>query len=147
MNRAFLSTFAELAARYGIYLVAGTSMAPAQHGGTEHEVALLGDPERPPGASVYVAGTPDVYNAAYIWAPDGRLLGCSRKVNLTPRARPHGLDLIPGILGPRDVPTFDTPAGILGVAISLDAFVLSYVRYLNDRGVQLFLQPEANPGP
>jgi hypothetical protein len=44
------------------------------------------------------------------------------------------------------VPVFDTPAGRLGIAISLDAFIDTYVRRLDDQGAVLVLQPDANPG-
>lgn len=146
MNRAFLSTFGPLAARYGVYLIAGACMAPATTDATAEEEVLLGDPERPPGAPVYVARGPAVYNAAYLWDPTGAVVGQSRKVNLTAEEGPGGLDLTPATLGPTDVPILDTPLGRLGVAISLDAFVPSYVRYLHDHGAEILVQPEANSG-
>jgi len=147
MSRAFLETFAALAARHGVYLVAGASLAPATTRATAEEAALLGDPQRPRGAPVYVACGPEVYNAAYLWGPDGALIGCSRKVNLTPEEGPDGLDLTAGRLGRDDVPIFDTLAGRLGIAISLDAFIPAYIAYLDEAGAEVLAQPEANPGP
>jgi len=146
MNRAFLSTFGPLAARYGVYLIAGACMAPATAAATAEEERLLGDPQRPTDAPVYVARGPAVYNAAYLWDPMGAVVGCSRKVNLTAEEGPDGLDLTPATLGPLDVPILDTPLGRLGVAISLDAFVPAYVGYLHDHGAEILVQPEANSG-
>ena len=61
--------------------------------------------------------------------------------------RPQRTGPQPRYAGTGRCAVFDTPAGKLGIAISLDAFVPSYVEYLDQQGVEIFLQPEANSGP
>ncbi|MFQ6674357.1 MAG: nitrilase-related carbon-nitrogen hydrolase [Fidelibacterota bacterium] len=68
------------------------------------------------------------------------MLGITRKVYLTETEK--DLDVSPGRL--EDVEVYNTPFGKVGVAISLDAFTDKYVRWLDDHGCQIIVQPDAN---
>jgi hypothetical protein len=143
LYRNFVPLLQAKAAEYGVYLVACTNIAPAHRSTDPGDVATFGDVDDPARTDAWLPDGIDVYNTAFLWAPDGTLLGTTRKVFLTPPEQDL-LNLSNGALD--DVQVFDTAAGRLGVAISLDAFVPSYVHHLDDLGAVLVLQPDANPG-
>ena len=86
-----------------------------------------------------------LYNQTAIFAPDGELIGTADKVHLTPDEEQGGVDLSPGGLSALRV--FPTPAGDLGVAISLDAFRADVIGTLKASGCTVLLQPDANGSP
>jgi len=141
--RAVVPTLAAKAQALGVYLVGCTNVAPAHVSTDACDVGMFGDVDDPGRTEVFLPDGSDVYNTAFVWGPDGALLGTTRKVNLTP-PEIDILNLSNGALG--DVPVFDTPAGRIGIAISLDAFIPEYVHRLDDLGATLVLQPDANPG-
>lgn len=124
--RVYLSACRDLAREYGVYLVCGS--APLPH--FEQE-----------GGRLVVSGGA-VYNQAVILGPGGNLIGVADKIHLTPDEGPQALDLSAGRLG--DLRVFPTPAGDLGVAISLDAFKSDVIAHLDDLGTTMLLQPDAN---
>jgi hypothetical protein len=141
--RAFVPVLSAKAAALGVHLVACTNVAPAHRSTDPAEVAFFGDVDDPRRTDVFLPDGIDTYNTAFLWGPDGALLGTTHKVFLTPPER-ELLNLSPGALD--DVRVFDTPAGRIGIAISLDAFTSAYVHRLDDLGATLVLQPDANPG-
>lgn len=141
--RAFVPTLSAKARALGVYVVACTNVAPAHRSTDPTDVATFGDVDNDSATDVFLPDGPDVYNTAFVFGPDGRTLGTTRKVNLTAPEQDL-LNLSSGALG--DVQVLDTPAGRLGIAISLDAFVADYVSQLDDLGATLVLQPDANPG-
>lgn len=138
LYRPFHETLAQLAVRYNAHIVA-TTLAPRLRRSTDpREIARWGAH----GADVvYLPEGPDVYNAAFVFGPDGSELGRVNKVFLTEDERAM-LDLSPGRL--EDVRVIETAAGRLGVAISLDAFTPEYLRWLDERGAEIVVQPDAN---
>jgi hypothetical protein len=141
--RAFVPALSAKARALGVYVVACTNVAPTHRSTDPTDVAMFGDVDNDSATDVFLPDGIDVYNTAFVFGPDGRVLGTTRKVNLTPPEQDL-LNLSSGALA--DVDVLDTPAGRLGVAISLDAFVMDYVQRLNDLGATLVLQPDANPG-
>jgi hypothetical protein len=143
LTRAFVPILSDLARSHGVYLIACTNVAPSVLSTDPNEVAFFGDIDNPARTDVYLPTGIDVFNTAFFWGPDGELIGTTRKVNLTP-PEVDLLNLSNGSLD--DVQVFDTPIGRIGIAISLDAFIHSYVKRLNDLGAVLVVQPDANPG-
>jgi predicted amidohydrolase len=139
--RSFTAALSRLAARRQVYLIACTNVAAARLSTEESDVSSLGFPGQ---EDVFVPVGPGVYNTAFLFGPDGAIIGAVRKVNLTPIER-YGLGLTPGDLA--DVPVFDTEVGRIGIATSLDAFIPSYVEHLERLGAQVVAQPDANPQP
>jgi hypothetical protein len=139
--RAFVPALGAKAAAVGAYVVACTNVAPAHRSTDSTDVAFFGDIDNPGRTDVFLPDGTDVYNTAFLWGPDGQLIGTTRKVNLTQPERDI-LNLSNGALD--DVQVFDTPAGRLGIAISLDAFTPEYVHRLDDLGATFVLQPDAN---
>jgi predicted amidohydrolase len=143
LTRAFVPVLSAAAQANGVWLIACTNVAPSTRSTDPADVAFFGDVDDPARTDVYLPVGIDVYNTAYFWGPDGALVGTTRKVNLTP-PEVDLLNLSNGALD--DVHVFDLPIGRIGIAISLDAFLASYVGHLDRQGAVLVVQPDANPG-
>ena len=122
----YLKTCQALAREYGVYLVSGSTPMP--------HYLLDGQQLRRVGSALY--------NQTLIFGPQGELIGSADKVHLTPDEEGGGVDLTAGELAGLRV--FPTPAGDLGVAISLDAFRSDVIDTLAEQGCTVLLQPDAN---
>jgi predicted amidohydrolase len=89
---------------------------------------------------VYLPTSPDVYNMAFVVTPAG-VIHRINKVFPTESERAT-LDISAGRLS--EVTVIETPAGRIGVAISLDAFTPEYLHQLDALGAQIVVQPDAN---
>ena len=163
--RVAVETFAELADRYDVYLVAGVSMArdwrvvcddraafnsadpPRLPGGVRcaeqnpAAVAALGDPDQPRRDYAYEASGPDAVNMGLVFDPSGRLVSKQVKEYLTPIELPGlGLDLKPGRVS--GLGALRTPVGTLGIVTSKDSWMPDVQAKLEQRGVDLLIQPE-----
>ncbi len=124
----YLRVCQQLAREYGVYLVCGS--APTPHFWYEGQ---------------QLRRSSELYNQTHIFSPSGALLGSADKVHLTPDEQRGGVDLSAGRLS--DLRVFPTPAGDLGVAISLDAFRPDVTACLQAQGCTVLLQPDANGSP
>ena len=138
MYRPFTSTLSMLAARHQIYLCA-SSIAP--HVRIPMSIVDINRLGRKNARKVYLPDGPGVYNTAFLWGPDGNLIGTTDKVFLT-ESELTTLDLTPGDLGA--VQPFDTEMGKVGIAISLDAFTSQYLNVLDSQGARIVIQNDAN---
>jgi hypothetical protein len=146
--RTVLETFGTIARREHVFIAVGADVPDVTETNDPRLVAAYGDPEHPERTTAYVPvvepdGRGRPYNQTLLFGPDGRLIGRTHKVNLVPLEQQF--EFAPGRL--EDVRVFDTPAGRLGIAISLDAFTDSYVRRIADQGAQIVVQNDANDGP
>jgi hypothetical protein len=116
-------------------------VAPVRLSEEKDDVGLFGFPGQ---ENAFVPASPAVHNSAFLFGPGGGIIGTVHKVNLTP-IEIYGLNLTPGDLA--DVSVFETELGRVGIAISLDAFVPSYIQHLDGLGAQVVAQPDANPQP
>jgi predicted amidohydrolase len=93
-----------------------------------------------------------LYNLAYTFAPDGRCLAVTRKVNLVPTLE----DTLPLTAGrPENVAPIATECGPVGVMICYDGFAEPHTErephfrplggHLAAAGAELIAQPSANP--
>jgi hypothetical protein len=144
MARAFFATYPALAREHGVYLSACTLMPRVRPSSDPADLALLADPDLPDVASVWVPEDENVYNVCYMWDPEGQEVGVTRKVNLTD-LEIELLDLSPAPLS--EVEGIELPFATIGIAISLDAFIPSYVEHLHEQGVEIVLQNDANAQP
>jgi len=124
--RLYLDTFSGAARRYGAYVLGGTVLLPE-----------LDDSLEPQGG--------EVYNTAFLFDPDGRVVGTQRKAFLIPLEGAEGLDLSAGRV--EELTAWDTELGRVGVAICLDAFQAPVVERLAALDLDILLQPSANPEP
>lgn len=127
--RLYFGTFSELARRHRAYVVGGTVLLP--------EMAVEDGRFEPQGGHVY--------NTAYLFGPDGRVLGRQRKAFLIELEGAEGLDLSPGSVD--ELSVVETELGRVGIAVCFDAFQEPVVERLKALGVDIFVQPSANPGP
>src|SRR3954466_7445212 len=163
--RTAVETFAEMAARYHVYLEAGANMAqswqvvchdleafnradpPRLPGAVlcqeqnPQKVAQLRDPQEPARDYAYEATSPKVSNMALVFGPDGRLISKQEKTYLTPTEMPGQLDLVPGeVTG--GLGAVRTPVGTLGFVTSKDAWMPDVQAKLDEQHVDLLVQPE-----
>jgi predicted amidohydrolase len=165
--RVGVETFAEMADRYDVYLHAGTTMArewkvictdreafnaaspPRLPGGVRCDeeapdrVQRLGEPGRD---YAYEATSPTPSVLALLFDPDGRLISKQVKTYITPLelGPPEGqvgLDTVPGRVSD-GVSAVPTPVGTLGFVTSKDAWMPDLLQKLDQRHVDLLVQPE-----
>ena len=99
-----------------------------------------------------------VTNTSYTFAPDGRLLAATNKVNLVPGLedhRPGGVGLARGQR--EQLPVVETPFGRLSTLICYDGFCVPHTRdepeftplgrYVDELGARVIANPSANPWP
>ena len=138
MYRPFVDTLSGLAARHHIYLCAASIAPHVRVSMRPEDVKRFG---RRGAGKVYLPDGAGVYNTAFLWGPDGALMGTTDKVFLT-ESELATLDLTPGDL--RQVRPFETEMGKVGMAISLDAFTPEYLRALDRQGTRIVIQNDAN---
>lgn len=132
MGEVYVTTFSELARAHGVYLVAGT--APLPDFPLDHDGAAI----------TFRVTSPNVYNTAYLFGPDGRLIGRQSKVHLVELEREAGLDLTPGTL--ERIDAWPTPFGAIGAAVCWDGFHEDVTNALLAKGAEILVQPSANYG-
>lgn len=165
-GRAVLEPFAEMADRYDVYLAAGVDMVrewrvvcadresfeplPGGVGCDEEDpakVLALRDPSEPARDYAYEAVSPDPSAMALVFDPDGRLISKQVKTYLVaptelgPAEGALGLDLVPGAVSD-GLGAVETPVGTLGFVTSKDAWMPDVVQKLDQRHVDLLVQPE-----
>lgn len=138
----FLDTFSSLAKEYNVYIIACTNAPKVKISNDPFDISSFGDPDYQEREFVYLPVESEVYNTAYLFAPDGSIIGEVRKVHLTYEEGPEGLDLSPGSLG--EVEVFDTAMGKTCIAICYDAFFDSYRKWVDEKGCKILVQPSAN---
>jgi Carbon-nitrogen hydrolase len=138
LYRPFTATLGRLAAQHSIYLCASTIAPHVRISTSLIDINRLG---RKNAGKVYLPDGPGVYNTAFLWGPDGNLIGTADKVFLTESERTT-LDLTSGDL--QALRAFDTEIGKVGIAISLDAFTPEYLRVLDGLGTRIIIQNDAN---
>lgn len=129
----YFRVFSRAARKYGVWIVAGSVPVPPY---------AMAD-----GKVLWEAGwlAPRIHNSAFLFAPDGKVVGRQDKVHLIDLEQEEGLDLTPGSLD--DIRSFPTPFGRIGIAICLDAFETDVIDALVHSGADILVQPSANPGP
>ncbi|MEX2195549.1 MAG: sialidase family protein [Thermoleophilaceae bacterium] len=164
-GRTVIEPFAEMADRHDVYLHAGVDMVrewrivcadrdtfqppPGAERCDEEDparVALLRDPSEPSRDYAYEAVRGDPSVMALVFDPDGRLISKQVKTYLTPtELGPDegslGLDLVPGEVSD-GLGAVETPVGTLGFVTSKDAWMPDVVQKLDQRHVDLLVQPE-----
>jgi predicted amidohydrolase len=140
MHRAYRAAFRDTARRLDATVVAGSIILPDNANGLDAETL------RPDGNRLY--------NLSYTFAPDGRCVNVTRKVNLVPTLE-DTLPLVPGHA--EGVTAIDSACGRVGVMICYDGFREPHTERepgfsalgprLAAAGVEIVAQPSANPWP
>jgi hypothetical protein len=170
--QVFMGTMAAEARRYGVYIVASNTQAPATLTRKPAAEQALGSTRR---RAVWMPTAATAYDETFIWAPRtvhphapapfANLLASNRKVPLTPFEQ--ALGFAAGPRSGRAAVTNLRPVAIpgtfarLGFATSLPAFTygragrgdachdvaLTYMRCLSQLGANVVIQADANDGP
>lgn len=124
--RIWITPFLEAAKRYNTYVCPGSMFMPQ----IDREV-LKGT----------FAVSKGIYNTSLLINPKGKVIGVTRKVNITEDEKKLG------IKGGRteDLFPFSTEIGEVGILICLDGFYDSLVARMDNLGCELIIQPSANP--
>jgi len=167
LGRAFEQTFADLARKHAIYLVAGVDEADLRRSTNPSDAAALRDPAVRTGPT-WVAASPRVTNQTVLWGPDGAVLARNVKVPLT-EIESSVLGIDPGPAGGPEARANLQPVTVgglrLGFATSLPAFQYgydfgarrpagdpcadvrrTYVPCLDSLRTDVMVQADANPG-
>jgi predicted amidohydrolase len=139
VERVYAGAFARFAAAHACWVVAGSALLPRAAGG---------------GGDAAGAGDARVYNTSYAFAPDGRRVGVTRKVNLVPTLEDAaGLGLAAGSVG--ELAPLETPFARVGTLVCYDGFRVAHTRRepafqavaprLDALGCTVLAQPAANP--
>lgn len=138
LYRPLATALPRLAQQHNATIVAGTVAPVVVRSTARRDIRRYGQPGA---AEVYLPTVPEVYNIALIATPDGVPVRRVNKAFPTQSER-DTLDICPGTL--EDGAVIATPAGRLGVAISLDAFTPEYLRHLDRLGAEIVVQNDAN---
>ena len=107
----FKTTFSELALHFGIYIMAG---------------------------SIMVTDKDSVYNRAYLFGPDGKIVGKQDKLHPVIMEKDMGLSM------GEELSVFNTPIGKLAFPICMDATYFETFRIAKDKGAHIVIIPIAN---
>lgn len=140
VRRIYRDAFRRFAREHEAWVVAGSAFLPRNARGD------LADRFEPQDARVY--------NTSYAFDPEGRHVGCVRKVNLVPTLE-DDLGLSPG--RPEELRPFETSFGRVGTLICYDGFAIPHTRAepgfcrlaarYDAQGCSVLAQPAANPWP
>ena len=107
----FKTTFSELALHFGIYIMSG---------------------------SIMVADKDSVYNRAYLFGPDGKIVGKQDKLHPVMMEKDIGLSM------GEDLSVFNTPIGKLAIPICMDATYFETFKITKDKGAHIVIISIAN---
>ncbi len=124
--RAWIGPFRESARKYGVYVCPGSSFIPY----IDYDVVM----------GFSVKGK-NVYNTSCLINDEGKILGFTRKVNLTRDELRLGIK--PG--DNSEFRVYNTRLGKLGILICLDGFYTGAVETMDREGCEVIIQPSANP--
>jgi predicted amidohydrolase len=126
LHTVMLEAFSGAAKKYDAFIVGGSHLLP-----TVDDEAAKG---------VHVADA-RVRNVSYLFAPSGKILSRSAKVNLT-----GGVESTLGLFKTRleDVGATVTPLGRVATLICYDAFFETCLERADANGAQILVQPSAN---
>ncbi len=144
MARSFLGAFKPIARQYQAYVVACLPIAPYASVKDISRRLLLGDWQRAPNSVVFEAQTPEIYNTAFIFDPEGQIVDRVHKVHLVEAERSL-LNLAAGNI--KDVHAISLNGiGRVGIAISKDAWMPDVLDRLAQDNAEILIQPDANDG-
>lgn len=112
-KQVYFAVFSELAALFGVFIMAGSIVVAGDNGKTVNE--------------------------AYLFGPDGSIIGRQQKLHLLPLEEEWGLSC------GNHLSVYDTPVGKLAFPICMDATYFETFRIAAAKGAQTVIIPTANP--
>jgi predicted amidohydrolase len=107
----FKTTFSELASHFGVYIMSG---------------------------SIMVAGGDSIYNRAFLFKPDGGIVGSQDKLHLVMMEKTMGMSM------GEELSVFNTSIGKLAFPICMDATYFETFKAAKDKGAHIVMIPIAN---
>ena len=142
--RPFFNTFSKLAKDSSSYIVSCQNVSEVEKVVDKEKVKTFVD-DSVQTDFYYKALTSDVWNTCFVFSPSGEIVHKTKKVNLVPEEI-EKLELSAGRYEWLDVYRIKGTEVDICIGISLDAFIHEYVKFLDDKGCDVFLQPDANSG-
>jgi len=90
------------------------------------------------GSAVLPVGGGRLYNTAYLFGPDGKVLGRQHKLHLTPDEESWGMCVADGVT------VIETPLGNVGIPVCMDITYFETFRILTALGADIVLVPSAD---
>jgi len=109
LKSAYEQVFSQLSAQFRVYLAAGTVILPDKEGA--------------------------LYNTAYLFGPEGQVLGTQRQTHLSPMERQWGLSRGDHLM------VFQTEVGRIGLVVGTDVYYPEVSRILCLRGANVLIHP------
>jgi predicted amidohydrolase len=109
LKSAYEQVFSQLSAQFRVYLAAGTVILPDKEGA--------------------------LYNTAYLFGPEGQVLGTQRQTHLSPMERQWGLSRGDHLM------VFETEVGRIGLVVGTDVYYPEVSRILCLRGASVLIHP------
>ncbi len=142
IKKISLLIFSELAQKYKVYIMAGSGLLPD---GNEYALKYLEDSQinksNKQNNKLLNSKNNEVFNIAYLFGPDGKLLGKQKKNHLLPLEDEWGLK------AGEELSVFSTEIGQLAFPICMDATYFETFRILSNKGAEIVMIPIANPDP
>jgi hypothetical protein len=140
MWRAFNQTFSSLSQSLNATIVSATFGPRIIRSTDPEDIDLFGDPDLYPNQTeVYLPLTKEIYNTAYVYAPNGSLIASRDKYHLTSEE----IDLLQFTPGKLEDNLVIEPNNLC-IAICLDAFYLDVLSYLDSQKCNILIQPSYN---
>ncbi len=144
IKKVSLLIFAELSCKYNIYIMAGSGLFPdsIEYVGKENmaedikknnNIRVL--------RNIRDSDSKMIFNIAYLFGPDGKLLGRQKKNHLLP------LEDRWGIKSGQEISVFSTEIGKLAFPICMDATYFETFQIACNKGAEIVMIPIANPDP
>ena len=138
--RSVEDTYAQLARRYGLYMIVNVNLPELERSEDPALIAALGDPDYDDLTHVYVATSSTIQSRQLIFGPDGQLMDQRVRAYVTPAER-EILALSPGRLD--QLWPVQTPWGLVGVLDARQAWMPDVQDRLDDLGASHYLAPMA----
>lgn len=135
IKKISLIIFSELARKYKVFIMAGSGLFPDGNEYIDNGDFLYD--------KVYSckSGDKKIYNIAYLFAPDGKLVGKQKKNHLLPLEDSWGLE------AGEELSVYSTEIGRLAFPICMDATYFETLQIVSAKGAEIVMIPTANPDP
>lgn len=144
IKKVSLLIFAELSRKYNLYIMAGSGLFPdssqyIDKGDMAEEIKKNNNIRE--SRDVRESDSKMIFNIAYLFGPDGKLLGKQKKNHLLPLEDKWGLK------SGQEISVFTTKIGKLAFPICMDATYFETFQIASNKAAEIVMIPIANPDP
>ncbi len=141
IKKVSLLIFAELSRKYNLYIMAGSGLFPdsSQYFDKGDMTEEKKNSNIRESRDVQESDSKNVFNIAYLFGPDGKLVGRQKKNHLLPLEDKWGLK------SGQEISVFTTKIGKLAFPICMDATYFETFQIASNKGAEIVMIPIANP--